>query len=137
MIRTEKIQTFEPGIDTLLYPYSAKEYFSTDAKKILDSSEIALAVYVNDLLISYAGIVRYNFCAKPYFWFLLTKHVKAVPTRVFKRLSAQLPFEIPPSQTYVEASYKQGRKFAEFCGFKPTDNTLTFDDKVYQIYEVC
>jgi hypothetical protein len=138
MLRIEDLNEFTPGIEQLLFPYSAEEFLREGAlaSRVLEESEAAKVIYAGDTLLCYAGIVRPSFLDTPILWLMLGKNVTRWSARTFRQLTAYLQSLFPRVHTIIETRYEAGKKFAAFCGFRPMGIFVEIDGNRFEYYEV-
>lgn len=138
MMRIEHLETFEPGVEQLLFPHSAEEYLKAGEtqNQLLRQSEIARAIYSKDQLLCYVGVMRASLIGTPFLWVLLGKNLTGWSARTFCKLLRQVRGMFPGLQTVVEVSYLPGHRFAKACGFSPLDQFVEVDNRLFQYYEV-
>lgn len=138
MIRVEELNEFEPGTEQLLFPYAAEEFLRARPllSKILEESEAARVIYSDDKLLCYAGIVRPSLLSTPILWLLLGKNITRWSARTLKALTQMLTNLFGKVHTVVEDAYGAGRKFAEFCGFRPLGIFVEILGRRFEYYEV-
>lgn len=122
---------------SLLGTYAAREVaFSSDhCDKIVSSSIAVWELEVDGVFIGYAGVACETFLSETVFWCLFGAEHTRSTMKAYLAFSKLLHQHYPQAVTYVEAGWKKGERFAEFCGFVPTDQRLASHDKEYVKYK--
>ena len=138
MIRSEELKEFRPGTEQLLFPYSARDFsrYTELNAAVLTQSDRAVAIYYNDELLCYAGLVRTSPIARPYLWFLLGKSFTRWKVKVLRKLKEEFVSQYGSAIIAVESTYAPGIRLAQFCGFRPWGNLVEHQDRLFQFYEV-
>ncbi len=138
MIKIEELNELTPGMEQLLFPYSADEFLRAGNKVDLlrQRSEEAVAIYAKDELLCYAGIYRPTFVSRPLLWLLLGRTINRWSSRLFKKLTADFISKYPDGWVSIEDGFAPGARMAGLCGFCPTEDGYLVNDKFFRFYEV-
>lgn len=137
MIQIEQV----PFIPKLEYgDYAWKELqMSAGALSAVTAASEGIWVVTVDEPVLVCGIINNCLLNRPRFWFLLCRafadrkvnyHLRALRQCV-KLLSERYP----SVETYVEADWETGEKFAKFCGFTKTTRSIEMYGKTFTAWE--
>lgn len=138
MIQIKPLEFFVPGVEMLLHSYSAMDFLAAKPQNetILAESEAKWAVYAADELLCYAGVIRSVMTDKPFIWLLLGKNLTALRSRAFRAATKLLRENYPTALLAVETNFSQGKRFARFCGLRPTGQFFSVFEREFEFYEV-
>lgn len=136
---SEKLEIIK-GIDKIenLSAQAEKE-LKLDKGYLLQNSYATYTVKDEEQTIGYYGIMAESFLARDrYFWSLLRKEAFKRPMPILRKLK-KTDLKLPKYNkiiTWIDDSISINKRFVEWQGFKPTNETHEVNGIVYRVYEV-
>lgn len=131
------ITSFNEDKLAALGAYAVNELSQANAHQtnLLATSFVLWELDVDGLFVGYAGVACESFVGDKVFWCLLGAFPTKTTIKAYKEFSKLLHAHYPLVVTYVECGWEHGDRFARFCGFIPTEQTVVLAGNQYMKYK--
>lgn len=130
MIQIEEVDRI-PSLDWS--DWSWDEFRCGNASMMERRSLKMVEVRDDDLPLFVLGLIYDSFTNPPWVWLLMTKDILGAPPSLFRDL-LETSLALPPSLTFVNTLFTEGKRFLRFFGFEPVHKVTRYDGREYAIY---
>lgn len=133
MRKIKQVSEIDRAKLTKVGTYASREIVTdpTHLQQLEQKSLCIWELYVKDEFIAYAGVAQQTFLGPIVFWLLWGSNNSLSVLRALKIFSAELHQKFPHVITFVEEAWKEGEKFAQFCGFRKSVEGYAVNDKLF------